>query len=129
MVNYSEIDEIIAIHDSVIKQTGGKDGIFSFTLLHSAIERPKATFGGNELYPTDFEKAAALVHSLIQNHPFNDGNKRTALLAMVRFLHLNGYVFQHPFIQTVNFTLKIQKKKMTFREIINWIKKHALKVY
>lgn len=125
MVNYSEIDEIIAIHDSVIKQTGGKKGILSFSLLHSAIERPKVTFGGNDLYPTVYEKATALFHSLINNHPFKDGNKRTALLALVRFLHLNGYILKHPFKQTVDITLRIQKKKINFKEITEWIESNT----
>ncbi len=111
----------------MIKFSGGREGIFSFTLLHSATERPKATFGGNDLYPTIFEKAAALIHSLIQNHPFNDGNKRTALISMVRFLRLNGYVLKHPITSTVKFTLKIQKKKINFKEIVSWINKHIKK--
>lgn len=127
MTNFFDIDEILAIHDRIIKETTGRADVFSFTLLHSALERPKATFGGLDLYPTVFEKAAALVHSLILNHPFNDGNKRTALAAMVRFLYLNGYVLTHPYLSTVNFTLHIQKKKITFEDIVIWIKRHAKK--
>lgn len=127
MTNYISIDEVLAIHDRVIKETGGKKGILDFALLHSATERPKATFGGTELYPSIFEKAASLMHSLIQNHPFNDGNKRTALAATSRFLHLNGYTLHHPFEETINFTLKIQNKKLAFEDIVYWLKKHSRK--
>lgn len=127
MTIFLAIDEVIATHDRIIKETGGREGIFSFTLLHSAVERPKATFSGMDLYPTIFEKAASLIHSLIQNHPFEDGNKRTALASMVRFLHLNGYVLKHPTQTTVDFTLKIQNKKMDFEDIVFWLKKHTRK--
>lgn len=115
------------MHENIILETGGKGGIFSFTLLHSAIERPKATFAGHDLYPTIFEKAAAMIHSLIQNHPFDDGNKRTALAATVRLLYLNGYLLVHPVNETVKFTLNIQKKKYCFEEIASWLKTHSRK--
>ncbi|MBI2029434.1 type II toxin-antitoxin system death-on-curing family toxin [Candidatus Gottesmanbacteria bacterium] len=128
MTNYIGIEEVLAIHDRIIKETGGKPGIFSFTLLHSSVERPKATFGGLDLYPSIFEKVAALIHSLIQNHPFDDGNKRTALAATVRFLRINGYLLKHPVEETVNFTLNIQKKQFTFEKISGWLKKHSILV-
>lgn len=126
MTNYIGIEEVLAIHDKIIKETGGKPGIFSFTLLHSAVERPKATFAGVELYPSIFEKSSALIHSLIQNHPFDDGNKRTALATSVRFLFINGYVLNHPVEETISFTLNIQKKKFTFKKISGWLKKHSI---
>jgi death on curing protein len=61
------------------------------------VARPFVTFGEVELYPTDFDKAAALFHSLIKSHPFMDGTKRTAFAAAVYFLHERGYTFQRPF--------------------------------
>jgi len=67
------------------------------TLLHAAVARPFATFGEVELYPTNFDKAAALFHSLIKSHPFMDGTKRTAFATAVYFLHERGYTFQRPF--------------------------------
>jgi death-on-curing protein len=66
-------------------------------LLHAAVARPFATFDAVELYPTDFDKAAALFHSLIKSHPFLDGTKRTAFAAAVYFLHEHGYHLQRPF--------------------------------
>lgn len=124
MIYYPGIDEAVAIHQAIMDLSGSKAGIFSFTLLHSAIERPKATFSGEDLYPTLEEKAAALIHSLIRNHPFADGNKRTALAVMVRFLTLNGVKMKHPRWETVKFTLNIQKKNYSFIDIVSWIKKH-----
>ena len=61
------------------------------TLLESAVARPQSSFDGEDLYPTLFYKAAALMHSLLKNHQFVDGNKRTALASAGIFLKLNGY--------------------------------------
>ena len=92
-MKYLTVDEVVAMHSGVIKQFGGLPGIHSFDLLYSAIERPKATFGGDDLYETIFDKAAALIHSLILNHPFVDGNKRTAFVSLARFLYINKVKF------------------------------------
>lgn len=108
-------------------ETGGRKGILDFTLLHSAIERPKATFGGYDLYPTLFDKVAALIHSMIQNHPFNDGNKRTALAVTVRFLALNGFQLTNNLALLVPFTLAIQNHKYAFEDISSWLNKHSRK--
>ena len=69
---------VYEIHEVVIAETGGLVGLRDAAMLHSAVARPFATFDSQELYPTDFEKAAALFHSLIKSHPFVDGTKRTA---------------------------------------------------
>jgi death-on-curing protein len=85
-------------HERVIARGGGGlEGIRDAGLLHAAVARPFATFGAVELYPTDFDKAVALFHSLIKSHPFMDGTKRTAFAAAVYFLHERGYTFQRPF--------------------------------
>lgn len=128
MISYLALEEVLAIRDTVMKETGGRKGILDFALFHSAIERPKATFGGEDLYPTIFDKAGALIHSLIQNHPFNDGNKRTALAVTVRFLYKNGYILIHPEEETIQFTLDVQKHKYKFAEISSWLKKHSRKI-
>lgn len=125
MTVFLQLEEVLAIRDQVMEFTGGRKSILDFTLLHSAIERPKATFGGKDLYPTLFEKAAALIHSLIQNHPFNDGNKRTAFAVVARFLYLNGYNFIAQEREIIRFTLAIQHHKTHFEDIVHWLKKHA----
>jgi len=82
---------VYEIHDRVITKTGGLEGLRDGTMLQAAVARPFATFAGKELYPGDFEKAAALFHSLIKNHPFMDGNKRTAFASALYFLEVCGY--------------------------------------
>lgn len=84
--------EIYNIHEIVIAETGGLSGLRDRGLLHAAAARPFATFDGEELYPSDLEKAAALFHSLIKNHPFLDGTKRTAFLSTLFFLETRGIV-------------------------------------
>ena len=82
---------VYEIHDRIIARTGGLEGLRDGAMLHSAIARPFATFGGQDLYSTDWEKAAALFHSLIKSHPFMDGTKRTAFAATIYFLKEQGH--------------------------------------
>lgn len=88
--------EILAIHDRVIEQTGGSLGVGDPGLLEAAIARPFQTFGGDDLYPTVWEKAGALLESVCNNHPFVDGNKRTALVAAAYLLHKEGIELEVP---------------------------------
>src|SRR3990170_3004730 len=88
---YVDIAEVYEIHEAIIKRAGTKASVRDFSLLHSALERPKATYEEQDLYPTVFSKAAALLQSLCLNHAFTDGNKRTAWVSTKRFLRINGY--------------------------------------
>jgi len=91
---------VYEIHQRVLaKGGGGLEGIRDAAMLHAAVARPFATFGGAELYPDDFEKAAALFHSLIKSHPFMDGTKRTAFASAVYFLHERGHLLRRPLPQ------------------------------
>jgi len=121
------LDEVIAIHDSMIELYGGSFGIRDIGLLQSAISRPKASFGGVDLYPTIFDKAAALFHSLMFNHAFMDGNKRTTMTATARFLAINGYSIEVEQEEFVDFPLRAENKHLSLREITVWLKKYAKK--
>lgn len=85
------IVRVYEIHDLIIRETGGQAGLRDAALLHSAVARPFASFADQDLYPDDFDKAAALFHSLIKNHPFNDGTKRTAFASALYFLERYGH--------------------------------------
>lgn len=121
------LEDVLVIHEMVIEEAGGKQGIRDFLLFHSAIYRPQASFGGQDLYPTLFDKAAALVHSLLLNHPFLDGNKRTALAVCERFLYINGLGVSATQKEKVNFTMDIESKKLDLPKIAAWLKKHSRK--
>ena len=72
--------QVIALHSSLVRQSGGLDGVRDVKLLNSALQTPFQTFEGEELYPTVHKKAACLCFGLINNHAFHDGNKRIAFL-------------------------------------------------
>ncbi len=82
---------VYEIHERIVARTGGLEGLRDGAMLHAAVARPFATFAGEDLYPDDFDKAAALFHSLIKSHPFLDGTKRTAFAATLYFLEVCGY--------------------------------------
>ncbi len=91
MIKYLTRDIVFHFHRDLIAKYGGSAGIRDEKLLNSAIAQPEATFDGVELHKSIFEKAAAYGFHLCCNHPFIDGNKRISLVAMVTFLHVNGY--------------------------------------
>jgi death-on-curing protein len=84
------LDEVLAIHADQIRRYGGASGIRDLSLLGSAMAMPEATFDGEYLHGNDFEMAAAYLFHIARNHPFFDGNKRTALMSALVFLGLNG---------------------------------------
>jgi death on curing protein len=89
-MRYLTLGEVVELHRRVLQAGGGAPGIRDLGALDSAVAQPKATFGGVDLYPSVVEKATALCFSLVQNHPFVDGNKRIGHAAMETFLVLNG---------------------------------------
>jgi len=89
VIKYLTVNQVIAFHDLLLKNFGGLPGLRDKNLLHSALEAPKASFGGKDMYPTIYEKASAYLYHLARNHPFNDGNKRTAYVASLAFLKAN----------------------------------------
>jgi len=91
VICYLSPEQVLFLHNRLIQETGGAHGIRDLSMLLSALGRPQASFGGNDLYAEIFSKGAALLDSLVRNHPFVDGNKRTAITATTLFLSLNGY--------------------------------------
>src|ERR687885_138020 len=81
-MRYLTVEEVLKLHERVIEQRGGSTGVRDRGALESAVAQPQMTFAGEDLYPTVVDKAAALGFSLTMNHPFVDGNKRTAHAAM-----------------------------------------------
>ncbi|HYN86909.1 MAG TPA: type II toxin-antitoxin system death-on-curing family toxin [Ardenticatenaceae bacterium] len=105
----SLVVQIYAIHEAVISESGGLEGLRDGLLLHAAVARPFVTFARAALYPDDFEQAAALFHSLIKSHPFMDGTKRTAFLAALYFLENRGHAIPKrlPKHQVIAFCLEV----------------------
>lgn len=118
-------EEVSRLHKLSVIKYGGKDGIRDEGLLESAIARPFQTFGGEELYPSVFEKAAAFVESIIVNHPFIDGNKRTGLLGMLALLDREGIVLTAPNEEVYSFIVSISTGSISFEEIKKWLKENS----
>jgi len=119
------LDDILKVHQFSITKFGGGDGVREMSALESAIARPFQTYDGKELYPTIFEKAAALGESLITNHPFIDGNKRTGFLAIFSLLENEGYILTASQEEAYNFIIKISTGAIKFEQIVEWLKQNT----
>ena len=126
-MKYLTTPQVLAIHDLMVKKFGGSQGIRDLGLIESAVERPKATFGGKDLYPDIFTKAAALIHSLLKNHAFVDGNKRSSYASCGMFLKINGYNLKNLHKESLEFTMFIEDNSLSLEEIAEWLKKNSQK--
>ncbi len=125
---YLTLDEVLAIHHKEVEKFGGSHGVRDLNLLDSAIHRPQSSFMGEDLYPSLFHKAAALMHSILLNHPFIDANKRTATVSMAYFLHLSGYNIEAGQKELVELALKVASKQIDLEQISKWLKEHSVKI-
>ena len=126
-MKYLTAEQVLFIHSRLIDETGGSHGIRDLGLLQSAVSRPMATFGGEDLYPDIFQKAAALMESLIKNHPFIDGNKRTAISSTGLFLRINGYSLETSQKELEDFTLNMATGKASVTDAAKWFKQYTKK--
>ena len=118
-------DQVLMLHSMVIKQSGGMDGIRDNGLLGSALNIPFQSFDKEELYPSIQGKAARLCYSIINNHPFVDGNKRTGVLVMLVFLRINNIIIQCQDKDIIALGLSIASGKCDTSYIMNWITLHS----
>ena len=128
MTVYLSAQQILFIHARLIDVTGGEHGVLDLGLLQAAVARPQATFDGVDLYPGLFEKAAALMESLAQNHPFVDGNKRTAITAAALFLLQNGRRLQTTNEELERATFWVVNERPSLEEIASWFENHSVDV-
>jgi len=122
---YLTAEQAIFYQQKIVSATGGHVGLRDLGLLESALARPQATFAGQDLYPTILEKAAALFHSLMFNHPFLDGNKRTTIGVTYEFLKQNGYVLKATQEEMVKFPLKVENTHLSIEKISTWLSEHT----
>lgn len=125
-MRYLSLQEVISLHSLLIAQSGGSSGLRDRGALESAVAQPEASFGGEELYPDLASKAAALGHSLIQNHPFVDGNKRIGHAAMEVFLLLNGHEIDASVDDQEKIIIEVASGKVSRIEFSEWISKHLV---
>ena len=126
-MRYLTLNELLQLHQYLIEQSGGSAQIHSIEALESALAQPRMTFGGEDLYPTIIGKAAALGFSLIRNHPFVDGNKRTGHAAMEIFLILNGYEIDASVDEQEHIILELAAGELERMEFNEWFQTHVVK--
>ncbi|MDP2386190.1 MAG: type II toxin-antitoxin system death-on-curing family toxin [Bacteroidota bacterium] len=119
---------VLLIHSKLIENYGGAQGVRDHWLLESAINRPFATFDGIDLYSGPIEKAAAILESILINHPFIDGNKRTGYTLARLILLSERYDIKASQDEKYDFVIQVTTGKSSIEEITNWLKIHTFKL-
>ncbi|WP_414542872.1 type II toxin-antitoxin system death-on-curing family toxin [Nostoc sp. CCY0012] len=125
MMRYLSLAEVLDLHHQLIEQSGGSIGIRDLGNLESALAQPGMTFGGEDLYPTVIDKAVALGFSIIMNHPFIDGNKRTGHAAMEIFLILNGMEISASVDEQEQVILAVASGDLGREDFGEWLRQHT----
>lgn len=118
-MRHLSVEEVLEINAEVM---GGKHVLRDRPLLESAVARPQASAFGADAYPDLASKAAALLHSLVLNHAFVDGNKRTAVLATLVFLDLNGYVIRWDQNEALDFVLRLAVRQIALDDAVTFLR-------
>jgi death-on-curing protein len=122
VILYLSFDQILQIHEAHIERFGGAAGLRDPDALQSAVARPAMTFGGEDLYPDVPSKTAALMHSLVMNHSFVDGNKRIGVTAAELFLRLNGYRLDAGDPELEELTVNVAKGDLDVEALAIWFR-------
>ena len=124
-MRYLSLAEVIELYGRVVDQSGGASGLRDTGRLESAVAQPRITYGGRDLYPSLIEKAGALCFSLVQNHPFVDGNKRLGHVAMEVFLILNGHEIRASVDEQESLILGVASGQVSKESLVEWLTQHA----
>ncbi len=117
--------QVLSVHEMMIKATGGSGEVRDMNLLQSALNAPFQAFEGKEVYPSLLSKAAAMCRSVISNHPFVDGNKRTGIHVMLIFLEVNGVQPDYTQDDLIKLGLGVAAGKLDVNDILNWLSEHC----
>jgi death-on-curing protein len=122
VIVYLSIDQLLDLHREQLRRYGGLAGVRDRAPLVSACARPAMTFGGDDLYPDVPAKAAALMHSIVLNHPFVDGNKRAGAHAALLFALVNGFVCSATPDDLVEVTLAVARGQVEAEALAIWFR-------
>lgn len=126
MVRLPDVPAVLALHERVLAELGGGSrGILDVRGIEASVGRMTSGVREREFFPDVFDKAAALLESLIRNHGFVDGNKRTAMLATDVLLELNGLHLAYERDEAVELTLGIANRQIDLQEIVIWLRDHS----
>lgn len=116
--------QILLLHQQLIEQTGGSDGIRDEGLLDSALSAPFQSFDNTDVYPSLQQKAARLCFGLVKNHPFVDGNKRIGAHAMLVFLAVNGVELTYTQTELSDIILQVAASEKEYPDLLDWLIRH-----
>ena len=118
------LEQLLELHALIIEATGGSMGLRDLGRLEAAIATQTQNVFGEALYPNIVDKAAAMVRGIIADHPFVDGNKRTAMLTGLTILELNGSIFTAEVGEIEDFAVKIAIEHLDVPQISIWLQRH-----
>jgi death-on-curing protein len=121
-IEYLSVTQVLALHAALVEAFGGADGLRDRGVLEAAVARPAATFGGEDLYEDVAAKAAALMHSLVLNHPFVDGNKRVGVAAAELFLACNQQILNASDDDLETLTLSVAQGEIEAEALAIWFR-------
>jgi death-on-curing protein len=127
-VRHVSLGEVLELHRRILEETGGGAGVRNLAALESALAQPRMTLGGQDLYPELADKAAALGFSLIQNHPFVDGNKRVGHAALETLLMLNGFQLAGSIDEAERTILQVAAGQLKREAFTEWVRVHCHQV-
>ena len=116
--------QILMLHQQLVEQTGGSDGIRDDGLLDSALSAPFQSFDNTDVYPSLQQKAARLCFGLVKNHPFVDGNKRIGAHAMLVFLAVNGVELTYTQTELSDIVLQVAASEKEYPDLLDWLIRH-----
>jgi death-on-curing protein len=120
-IKYLTLEEILRLHFQVIEDFGGSHGVRDEGRLESVVKAPSQSAFGEDQYVTIYDKAAVYIRNIIGDHPFTDGNKRTALTVCAIFLSRNGRIINADPKILEDFTVMIATDHLTIEEISKWL--------
>lgn len=123
-MKYLTQEQVMKLHQILIKTSGGSLGIRDEGMLDSALKTPLQTFDKRELFPTILDKATRLAFGLIKNHPFIDGNKRIGTHAMLIFLALNNIMLSYKDEELIDIIFKVASDRADENDLYSWIENH-----
>lgn len=120
-----DLEQVLMLHAFVLTSTGGDTGVRDIGRLESALATQRQDVFGTELYASVYEKAAALIRGIIADHPFVDGNKRTAMITGLVFMQLHGIRLVTSNIDLENFAVQVAVDHLSVESIATWLQCHS----
>ena len=124
-MRFLSLGEVLALHQRILATSGGRPGIRDLGAILSGLSQPKTSAGGEDAYPTLFDKAAALGYSLVRNRGFIDGNKRVAHAAMETFLVLNGLEISASVEEQERLMMSLAAGEFSREALANWLQSNT----